>query len=111
MIGGKNAQQNEELVSAFIGKNEIILHTKIAGSPFCVILGEDITKQDIKEAAVFCAKYSKDWKSHHKDVEVHIFSGKDVHKEKDMNVGTFGVKKFKIIKVKKEEIEAFEDGN
>ncbi len=106
VICGKNAEQNEELVNAFIGKDETILHTEMPGSPFCVILGKPV-KEDIKEAAVFCAAYSRAWKKFRKDVEVHVFSGKDVHKEKDMKTGTFGVKKKKDINVKKEEIEHF----
>ena len=107
-IGGKNAEQNEKLVNAFIGKNVVILHTEMPGSPFCVILNEGETKkQDVKEAAIFCAAYSKDWKQNHNNVEVHIFSGKNVHKTEEMGVGTFGVRKMKKIIVKKEQIEEF----
>ncbi len=108
VLGGKNAEQNEDLVNAFIGKDETILHTEMAGSPFCVILNEgEATNKDIEEASVFCAAYSRDWKKHKRDVEVHIFSGKNVHKEKDMKVGTFGVNKEKKIIIKKEEVEHF----
>jgi len=107
VVGGKNAEQNEELVNNYIGKDELIFHTDMAGSPFCVIIGE-AQKGDVGEAAVFCARYSRDWKKYHKDVEVHVFSGKDVHKENGMKVGTFGVKKFKNIIVKKKEVEGFD---
>ena len=40
-----------------------------------------------------------------KDVEVHVFIGKDIFKVEDMKLGTFGVKKVGKILVKKEEIE------
>lgn len=106
MLAGKNAEQNEELVKQ-AGKNEIVLHTKAAGSPFVNIKGK-ATKKDIKEAAIFCARYSRDWKKNHKDVEVHYFKGKDIFKEKGMKTGTFGVKKFKTIIIKKEELEKLE---
>ena len=106
VVGGKNAEQNEELVNNYMGKDELIFHTDMAGSPFCVIIGE-AQKGDEKEAAVFCAKYSRDWKKNKKDVEVHVFKGKDVSKGAGMKVGTFGVKKFKKIVVKKGEVEKF----
>ncbi len=55
-----------------------------------------------------CAKHSQDWRDNKKDVLVHYFLSNDVNKEKDMKTGTFGVKKFKEIKVKKEDILDFE---
>ena len=67
-----------------------------------------LRKEDIKEAAIICAKYSQDWRDNKKDVLVHIFLGKDIFKEKIMPEGTFGVKTFKEIKVKKADIEGFE---
>jgi len=106
VIGGKNAEQNEELVKKFIGKSNIIMHTAKPGSPFCVLLRRlKPTKNELKETAIFCAKYSRDWKKNKKNVEVHIFSGKNVYKGEDMKKGTFGVKKIKKILVKKEELE------
>jgi len=105
MLAGKNAEQNEEIIKQ-IEKDEIVLHTKAAGSPFVNIKGKAI-KKDIHEAAIFCAKYSQAWKKAKtkKDVEVHYFKGKDIFKEKGMKTGTFGVKKLKKIIIKKEEIE------
>ncbi|MEM4182035.1 MAG: NFACT RNA binding domain-containing protein [Candidatus Pacearchaeota archaeon] len=108
VLGGKNAENNEELIAQVL-PNEIVLHTKEPGSPF-VNIKEDskkVSKKDIKGAAIFCAAYSKDWKKNKKDVVVHYFLGKDIYKEKDMKTGTFGVRKFKEIKVKKEDIERF----
>jgi len=105
VLGGKSAENNEELIKQ-IEPDEIVLHTKAPGSPFVNIKGE-ATKKDIKEAAVFCARYSQDWRDNKKDVVVHYFKGKDIHKEKDMKTGTFGVKKYKEVTVKKKEIEGF----
>jgi len=106
VLAGKNATNNEELV-AQVEKDEIVLHTAKPGSPF-VNIKEKANKKDIKESAVFCAKYSQDWRDNKSDVIVHEFKGKDIHKEKGMKTGTFGVKKPKIIKVKKEDIEKWE---
>jgi predicted ribosome quality control (RQC) complex YloA/Tae2 family protein len=103
IIGGKNAEQNEELVRKFIGKSSVIMHTKAAGSPFCIILGKP-KRGDLKKAAIFTARYSREWKKNKKDVEVHCFKGRDVYKSRGMKTGMFGVKKYKKIKVKKEDI-------
>jgi len=107
VVGGKNAEMNEQLVLQ-AGKNEYVLHTKAPGSPFCNIKEDfkKVSKEDLYETAVFCVKYSRAWKKTKvkKDVEVHVFLGKDIFKEKDMKIGTFGVKKFKSVIVKKDDV-------
>ena len=103
VLAGKDEDSNEDLVKQ-AAPDEFVLHTATAGSPFVNIKGK-ADDEDIKEAAVFCAKYSRDWKKNKTDVEVHAFYGRDVYKIKAMPVGTFGVKRFKVVKVKKKEIE------
>jgi len=105
VLAGKNAENNEELVKQ-AGKEEIVLHTEKPGSPFVNIKANEneINKKDIKEAALFCASKSQDWRDNKSDVEIHYFLGKDIYKLKGMEKGTFGVKKCKNIKVKKKEI-------
>jgi len=103
VLAGKSATNNEEIVEQ-IEKNEDVFHTSKPGSPFVNIKGKS-NAQDRKEAAIFCARYSQDWRDNKKDVEVHWFRGKDIHKRKGMKTGTFGVNNFKIIKIKKSEIE------
>lgn len=112
ILGGKDASSNEKLVEQ-AGKEEIVLHTKEKGSPFVNIKlkkGEKTTRKDIEEAAIFCTKYSQAWKKPKikKDIVVHYFLGKDVFKTENMEIGTFGVKKHKEIKVKKEFLETGE---
>lgn len=106
VLCGKSAENNELLVEQAL-PTEIVLHTVKSGSPFCNIKGV-ASKRDINEAAIFCAKYSSDWRDNKKDVIVHVFSGKNIYKDKRMKVGTFGVKKFDKIKVKKSKIIEFE---
>jgi predicted ribosome quality control (RQC) complex YloA/Tae2 family protein len=108
VLAGKNAENNEELISQ-VGKSEDVFHTAKPGSPFVYIKkgGEKVSKKDIKESATFCAAKSHDWRDNKTDVNVHWFKGKDIYKEKNMKMGSFGVRKFKIIKVKKEEVERF----
>ncbi len=107
VLGGKSAQNNEELIKQ-VEPEEIVLHTAKPGSPFVNIKGK-ATKKDIEEAAIFCARYSQDWRDNKQDVVVHVFKGKDIYKDKKMKLGTFGVKKFKAIKIKKEDIERFKN--
>jgi len=109
VLAGKNAENNEQLIKQ-VKKDEMVLHTNAPGSPFVNIKSGQgrVSQKDIKEAAIFCARYSQDWRDNKGDVEVHWFKGKDIYKEPHMKIGTFRVKKFKKIKVKKEEIEKFE---
>jgi len=104
VICGKNAEQNEEVVK-LAEKDESVLHTKAPGSPFCLIKGLANAK-DKKETAIFCAYYSRDWKMNKKDVEIHVFRGRDLFKESGMALGTFGVKRAKKIIAKKSDIES-----
>jgi len=105
VLGGKSAENNEQLIKQ-AEAGEVVLHTKAPGSPFVNIKGK-ASQKDIKEAAIFCARYSQDWRDNKQDVIIHVFKGKDVYKHKDMKLGTFGVKEVKEIKVKKKDIEIF----
>jgi len=102
---GKSAPNNEELIEQ-VRDNEEVFHTDAVGSPFVNIKGK-AKIGDIKDAAIFCAAYSKDWKKNKGNVVVHRFKGKDVCKKAGMKIGTFSVDKIKKIKVKKEEIQEF----
>ena len=106
VLAGKDENSNEDLVNQS-NPDEFVFHTAASGSPFVNIKSpqKDVTKKYIKEAAIFCASRSQDWRDNKNDVEVHYFLGKDIFKEHSMKKGTFGVKKFKSIKVKKEDIE------
>lgn len=103
---GKNAENNDELVNEYKGKLNTILHTVKPGSPFCVILSDSPTEEEINEAAIQTAKKSQDYRDNKKDVEIHIFKGKDVKKPIFAKTGTWKLtRKPRILKVKKIEIE------
>ena len=107
-LGGKSADNNEQIIKQ-ADNNEYILHTAKPGSPFVNLKAdeEDVSEKDLQEAAIFCARYSQDWRDNKKEVLVHVFKARDVYKNKGMELGTFGVKNFKEIKVKKIDIENF----
>ena len=106
VLAGKDAKSNEKLIKQ-IEKDETVLHTAAPGSAFVNIKGK-ANKKDIKEAAIFCARYSQDWRDNKEDVIVHQFKGKSVYKIKGMKLGTLGVRRKKLIKVKKKDIEKWE---
>jgi len=92
VIGGKSADQNEEIIK-LAKQDDVILHTSDPGSPFCVIKDEiEETDKDVQEAAVFCASLSKSWKQKKKQVSVDVFRKDQMYKTKGMAKGTFGIK-------------------
>ena len=105
ILGGRSAENNEELVKQ-VDDYEEVFHTDAVGSPFVNIKGK-AKKGDVKDAAVFCAAFSKDWKKNKSDVVVHRFKGRDIFKKPTMKTGTFGVKKIKKMKIRKKELEEF----
>ena len=107
VLGGKSSESNDKLVFDARPK-DVLLHTAAPGSPF-VNVGAEPSKKDLKEAAVFCAKYSQDWRDSKRDVVVNVFLRSDMNKSPKMKAGTWGVKKQKTIKVKKGDILKFEE--
>jgi hypothetical protein len=103
VVGGKSDEQNEIILKTFLKPNYIVLHTSLPGSSFIIIQSDNPSKQDIEEAAVFCACFSKQWRYAPKTVDIDIFKGNQIYKNEKMKLGTFGVKyKKKTIKVKPE---------
>ncbi|HUW44156.1 MAG TPA: NFACT RNA binding domain-containing protein [Bacillota bacterium] len=107
LLLGKDEKSNEELMKKFKGSLNVVLHTESPGSPFGVIDFSRPTKKERLLSGSAVARYSQDWRDNKEDVIVHVFKGKDVYKRKGMKVGTFGVRNFKKIIVKKKEIESF----
>ena len=67
ILAGKDAESNEKLVKQ-TKKDEWIFHTALPGSPF-VNIKEKAKRGDIKFAAIFCAKHSRDWKRNKKHTQ------------------------------------------
>lgn len=102
---GKNAENNDELVKEFKGKENIILHTEDPGSPFCVLENSNSSEKEIYEAATICASKSQSWRNKKSDVSMHQFTGKDVKKTIFMKAGSWKLKsKPKVLNVKKKDI-------
>ncbi|MFA6022833.1 MAG: NFACT RNA binding domain-containing protein [Candidatus Pacearchaeota archaeon] len=93
VIGGKSAEQNEEIVKELIkgGKNFIVMHTKEPGSPFAVIESESPSEKDLEEIAIFTGSFSRAWREKKKKVIIDVFQISQVIKKGNMKTGTFGV--------------------
>ena len=71
VIGGRNADQNEELVKKYMGKHDRFLHTQAHGGPVTLLKAAgpsesadpvDFAEETLREAAQFAVSYSSDWK-------------------------------------------------
>lgn len=103
ILAGKSASQNDLLMSSS-KPDDYILHTVYPGSPF-VNIGESPTKDEIKEASIFCAMKSQDYRDNKKNVFVHLFFKRDAKKTKKSKEGSWNVSKItKVIKVKKSDV-------
>ncbi|MBW3004164.1 DUF814 domain-containing protein, partial [Candidatus Woesearchaeota archaeon] len=64
VICGRDATSNEIVIKKHTDKDDIVFHTSMPGSPFCVIKtkGKTPTERTLEEAAQQTASYSKAWK-------------------------------------------------
>ncbi len=64
VLGGRDATSNEVLIKKHTDKNDLVLHTDMAGSPFFVIKSnsKEIPNSAIKEAADATCTFSRAWK-------------------------------------------------
>ncbi len=81
-IGGKDATSNELVIKKHTEKEDLVLHTDMAGSPFFVIKnGQKAGAETIQEAAQAVAVYSKAWKLGHTSADVFYVKPEQVTKE------------------------------
>lgn len=106
VFGGRDAENNDKLVWD-AHPNDVMLHTSAPGSPF-VNVGDAAKKKDIKEAAVFCAKFSQEWRDSKRDVVVNVFVRKDMEKDKKAKAGSWAVSKQDRIIVKSVDVLKYE---
>ena len=96
VVGGKNADQNEDLIRKMksLKEDKLIMHTQMPGSPFSFILApiSEIKKSDIKETAIFTASFSRAWREGKSNANIDIFNLSQLYKSTTMKQGTWGVK-------------------
>jgi hypothetical protein len=82
VIGGKDANSNENIIKKYTDKHDLVFHTDMAGSPFMVLKtdGNSPSHLDIEETAQFTACYSKAWKRGLSSAEVFYVDPEQVSK-------------------------------
>jgi predicted ribosome quality control (RQC) complex YloA/Tae2 family protein len=64
VVGGRDSTQNEILMKKYVEENDLVLHADVHGSPFTLIKGGKIAKEeDIREAAEMTLCHSKAWQN------------------------------------------------
>ena len=63
VVAGKDAQTNDSLLRKYLETNDIILHAEIAGAAVVLIKNglSRVKEEDIGEAAIYAASYSRAW--------------------------------------------------
>lgn len=82
-IGGRDATTNEILIKKHTDKNDIVFHTKMAGSPFFVIKTENKKpgKITLEEVATATLTFSRAWKLNILTADVFYVSPEQVSKK------------------------------
>ncbi len=106
VFGGRDSENNDKLVLR-AKPNDVLIHTVLPGSPF-VNVGSDASKVDIKEAGIFCAKFSQAWRDSKGDVSVNVFRRCDMVKDKRAKEGSWSVRKSDEVRVRKGDVLGFE---
>jgi len=99
VIGGRDSTTNEIVIKKYTDKNDIVFHTELAGSPFVIVKNPEsktIPDQTIKEAAEFCASFSKSWKSGRTTAELYHIDPNQVTKEAPAGMGALAKGSFMI---------------
>ncbi|AAK40541.1 Membrane conserved hypothetical protein [Saccharolobus solfataricus P2] len=96
IILGRDASQNESIVKKYLRDKDIFLHADIIGAPATIIITQDnktISEEDIYDAAVMAASYSKAWKVGLASVDIFWVLGNQVSKSPPsgeyLNKGSF----------------------
>lgn len=67
VVGGRDADTNEEIFKKYLEKRDIVFHTQTPGAPLTVVKtgGEEVPESTLQEVAQFAVSYSSLWKSGH----------------------------------------------
>jgi len=82
VLGGRDAESNEEIYAKYLERRDLALHTDAPGAPLTVIKteGEAIPESTIQEAAAFAVSYSSSWKAGLAAADCYMIKGDQVSK-------------------------------
>ncbi|MDM7275622.1 MAG: NFACT family protein [Thermoprotei archaeon] len=81
-IGGRDASQNESLVRRYLRDEDIFIHADIQGGSTVILRTGSIkpSREDLEDAAILAACYSRAWKAGLGSVDVYWVYGSQVSK-------------------------------
>ncbi|HII00871.1 TPA: fibronectin-binding domain-containing protein [Methanosarcinaceae archaeon] len=67
VVGGRDADTNEDIFKKYMEKRDIVFHTQTPGAPLTVIKtgGKEVPETTLQETAQFAVSYSSLWKAGH----------------------------------------------
>jgi predicted ribosome quality control (RQC) complex YloA/Tae2 family protein len=67
VVGGRDADTNEEIFKKYMEKRDIVFHTQTPGAPLTVVKtgGVEVPESTLQEVAQFAVSYSSLWKAGH----------------------------------------------
>jgi hypothetical protein len=89
VIGGRNADQNEELVQKYMDGNDLFFHARAHGGPVTILKtsdpsepsrGVDVPEESKREAAQFAVSYSSVWKDSRFSGDAYVVTPDQVSK-------------------------------
>jgi hypothetical protein len=82
VIGGRDADTNEEIYAKYLERRDLVLHTDAPGAPLTVIKteGEEVPVATLLEAAQFAISYSSIWKAGLAAGDCYLVKGDQVTK-------------------------------
>jgi len=82
IVAGKDATTNEILIKKYMDDKDLIFHSEIHGSPFTLLKnGVEAESEDIFDAALITASYSRAWKIGISTVPVYYVKPEQVSKK------------------------------
>lgn len=95
---GRNAKENTFLSCTFANPDDIFLHVSDFPGSHVILRGDNLSIEDIKEAAMIAAHFSKAKK---KIVKVDYTEARFLRRPKGAPTGLVELEKFKFIKIEK----------
>lgn len=82
VIGGRDANSNENIVKKYLDNNDVYMHADIHGAPSIAIKlnGEEFDEDTIKESAIFAASFSSAWSEGYSTQDVYWVNPDQVSK-------------------------------
>ena len=82
VIGGRDADTNEEIYKRYMEKRDLVIHSQAHGGPLTLIKteGKDVPQTTIHEACVFAVSYSSVWKAGQYEGECYLVKPEQVTK-------------------------------